>query len=523
MTKGLKVADGDRIGKTIVFAKNHEHAVFIEERFNANYPHLKGHFARVIDFKTEYSQSLIDDFSTPEKSPHIAISVDMLDTGIDVPEVANLVFFKIVRSPSKFWQMIGRGTRLSPDLFGPGEHKEFFYVFDFCQNFEFFKQNPQVTDGGGGASLSEKLFTRRLELIGELENRSKVTVSPELLEVQSDFTEHIQDTVFKMNLDNFIVRQKRQIVEKYQDANIWDRLTPEHRQELVKELAALPSKKLDGDDDLAAKQFDLLVFNTEISLMKGQKSFKGYRKKITELASFLEELSNVPAISTELELIQEIQTDDYWQDITVPILESARKRLRSLIKLIEIKKRPHIYTDFQDEIGTAMEVELSQLSSGVDLYKFRLRVKVFLKEHENHLTIHKIKKNEPLTQLDLNEIEKIFLENGVAQPDDLTRVREEGGLGLFIRSLVGLDREAAKTLFQDFLQGLPQPPTADQTEFVNMIIDHLTQNGIMEPSCLYESPFTDIDSLGVVGVFPRESNINELIVILEDVKRRAMI
>jgi type I restriction enzyme R subunit len=164
MTNGLKVADGDRIGKTIMFAKNHDHAQFIVERFDANYPHLKGFFARVVDFKTEYAQSLIDDFSIAEKPPHIAVSVDMLDTGIDIPEVVNLVFFKVVRSKTKFWQMIGRGTRLCPNLFGPGRHKECFYVFDWCRNFEFFNQNPVLADGAAGDSLAKRLFVSRVEL-----------------------------------------------------------------------------------------------------------------------------------------------------------------------------------------------------------------------------------------------------------------------------------------------------------------------------------------------------------------------
>jgi type I restriction enzyme, R subunit len=164
MTHGLKVAAGDRLGKTIIFAKNHEHA-----RFDANYPHLKGTFARVIDFKTEYAQSLLDDFYQADKAPHVAISLDMLDTGIDVPEVVNLVFFKIVRSKTKFWQMLGRGTRLCPDLFGPGLHKECFYVFDFCQNFEFFNQNPQTTEGSVADSLRKRLFAQRVDLLGELD------------------------------------------------------------------------------------------------------------------------------------------------------------------------------------------------------------------------------------------------------------------------------------------------------------------------------------------------------------------
>jgi len=150
MTRGLKVAGGDRLGKTILFAKNQAHADFVAGRFNVNYPHFKGEFARVITFKTEYAQNLIDNFSNKEKSPHLAISVDMLDTGIDVPEVVNLVFFKLVRSKTKFWQMVGRGTRLRPELFEPGKDKKFFYLFDYCQNLEYFSQNPETTDGSPG-------------------------------------------------------------------------------------------------------------------------------------------------------------------------------------------------------------------------------------------------------------------------------------------------------------------------------------------------------------------------------------
>src|SRR5205823_4727439 len=157
------------LGKTIIFAKNHDHAVFIVERFNANYPHYRGQFARVIDFQTEYVQSLIDDFTQPNKAPHIAVSVDMLDTGIDVPEIVNLVFFKLVRSRTKFWQMVGRGTRLRPELFGPGQPKEFFYLFDYCQNLEYFSQNPETTDGALGESLGKRLFKARLEMIGVLD------------------------------------------------------------------------------------------------------------------------------------------------------------------------------------------------------------------------------------------------------------------------------------------------------------------------------------------------------------------
>ncbi len=220
MTHGLKVAGGDRLGKTILFAKNQAHADFIQERFDKNYPHLAGKFARVITFKTEYAQSLIDDFSRKERHPHLAISVDMLDTGIDVPEVVNLVFFKLVRSKTKFWQMVGRGTRLCPDLFGPGKHKEFFYLFDYCQNLEFFSQNPETSEGSLGESLGKRLFKSRLELIQEIERQRSPSaivreVEPPMEVVRRETISLLQSEVAAMNVDNFIVRAKRRLVEKY--------------------------------------------------------------------------------------------------------------------------------------------------------------------------------------------------------------------------------------------------------------------------------------------------------------------
>ena len=245
----MKVAGGDRLGKTIIFAKNQAHAEFIAERFNANYPHYKGEFARVITFKTEYAQSLIDDFSNTDKAPHIAISVDMLDTGIDIPEVVNLVFFKLVRSKTKFWQMVGRGTRLCPDLFGPGQDKEFFYVFDYCQNLEFFSQNPATTEGALGESLGKRLFTTRLELIGELDQRLRAGGSgverrsygdPKTeADVRRETAELLHDEVAAMNLDNFVVRPKRRLVEKYAKPEAWAELRPRRSHELAHEVAGL--------------------------------------------------------------------------------------------------------------------------------------------------------------------------------------------------------------------------------------------------------------------------------------------
>lgn len=516
MTHGIKVEDGDRLGKTIIFAKNHNHAVFIAERFDANYLHLKGHFARVIDFKTEYAQSLIDDFSNPDRAPHIAISVDMLDTGIDIPEIVNLVFFKIVRSKTKFWQMIGRGTRLRPDLFGPGLHKDQFLVFDFCQNFEFFNQNPTVTDGALGASLSEKLFVARVELIGEIDQLDLETNIEPMVALRESVGERLFDEVSGMSLDNFIVRPKRRYVEKFQARESWNQLTQEARAELGEHVAGLPSQLV--DDDLATKQFDYLILMTQLSVLRADPGFVNLQSRIMGITSQLEELSNVPMVATQMVFILEVQTDEYWQGINPPILDTLRRRLRSLVKLIEPASRMIVYTDFEDEIGGAVDIPLPFDGSATDKARFLMKVRHFLSQHQNHITIMKLKLNEQLTPQDLTELERIFLEEGIGGTDDLERIRDEGGLGLFIRSLVGLDREAAKLALAEFMEG--RTLTANQIEFIHLIIDHLTERGAVDPRRLYESPFTDIDDQGVGGVFPAV-DVKMLVQVLDAVRARA--
>ena len=495
ITRGLKVAAGDRLGKTIIFAKNHDHAQFILERFDANYAHLKGAFARVIDFKTDYAQSLLDDFCQAEKSPHIGVSVDMLDTGIDVPEVVNLVFFKIVRSKTKFWQMLGRGTRLCPDLFGPGQHKECFYVFDFCQNFEFFNQNPQTTDGAVVDSLTKRVFARRVDLLGELDKPE--VQDKEFKALRADTATRLREEVAAMSLDNFIVRPKRLFVEHYAEQGAWESLSPTDRSELINEVAGLPSALT--DDDLDAKQFDLVLLRTQLALLRSDHEFQGLRKKIVTVAGFLEELQNIPMVAAELALILELQTDEYWQDISVPMLETVRRRLRSLVKLIEFTKRPIIYSDFEDEIGAGAAIEVSGVSVGTDMDRFRAKARQFLKANENHIAILKLHRNEPLTKGDLSELERIFAEAGVGTAEEIERIRGEGGLGVFVRSLVGLDRAAAKRAFDGFIEG--RKLSSHQHEFVDMMIEHLTARGVMDPRLLYESPFTDLDPLGVAGIF----------------------
>ena len=516
MTYGLKVAEGDRLGKTIVFAKNHAHAMFIAERFDANYPHLAGQFARVIDFKTEYAQSLIDDFSIVDKAPHIAISVDMLDTGIDVPEVVNLVFFKIVRSKTKFWQMIGRGTRLCLNLFGPGRHKDQFLIFDFCQNFEFFSQNPKVVDGKPGISLGQRLFAARVDLASILEDLPEGEVRERLGVLDKDTRARLFDEVSGMSLDNFIVRTKRKAVEHFQQRDAWSKLSSQDRETLVDEIAGLPSSL--EDDDIAAKQFDYIVLSGQLALLRSEATFLRCKEKVVALAAKLEGLGNVPMVASEMALILEVQTDEYWQNVDAWTLEHMRRRLRSLIKLIEGEERLIVYTDFEDQIGQGTNVDLPDIGVGTDKARFQMKVRHFLKQHADHIAIQKLRRNEQLTAQDLGELERIMIEEAVASDRDLEEVRSQGGLGLFVRSLVGLERDAAKAAFASFISD--KTLNSNQIEFISLVIDYLTERGAMDPSRLYESPFTDMNDQGVSGVFP-QADVQRIVQVLSDVRQRA--
>jgi len=520
MTHGQKVEGGDRLGKTIVFAKNHAHAEFIQERFDVNYPHLKGVFARVIDFKVDYAQSLIDNFSIAAKAPHIAISVDMLDTGIDVPEVVNLVFFKLVRSKTKFWQMIGRGTRLCPDLLGPGKDKAFFYVFDFCQNLEFFSQNVPVVEGAIGDSLTAKLFKTRLELVAAFDTRRKADMARDTsmeAALRGELAEMLRGEVAAMNVNNFLVRPKRKLVETYAKAEAWDELDEGARHRLADEVAGLPSER--EPEPLEAKQFDLLMLNLQLCVLGHAPGFNKLKERVTEIAAALEEQSAIPAIRDQLELIAEIQTDGWWQDVTVGMLENARKRLRGLVHLIDKRRRKPIYTDFEDEIGDGIEVAFDSFTPPDAYEKFRAKARHFLRQHQDHVAIHKLRTNRQLTATDLEELERMLRDSGTGTPEDIERAKADAaGLGLFVRSLVGMDRAAAKEAFADFIAG--KVLTAAQIELINMVVDHLTENGVMDAARLYESPYTDLSPLGVDGLFP-PATVDAMLAILEDVRRTA--
>ncbi|WP_420625522.1 DEAD/DEAH box helicase family protein [Candidatus Poriferisodalis sp.] len=511
MTAGVKVAGGDRLGKTIIFAKNQKHAEFIKERFDANYPTLDaGNFARVITHQVKYGQSLIDDFSNKSKPPHIAISVDMLDTGIDVPEVVNLVFFKLVRSKTKFWQMLGRGTRLCEDMFGPEEDKTHFNVFDFCGNLEYFSQPLVPAEKSSGKSLSEILFSARLELLQSLD--SVAALGDERAEIAAT----LHRTVESMNPKNFLVRPHLELVERFSSLEAWETASLADLAELNDRVAKLPDQ-LDADSE-DAKRFDVVMLNAQLGLLRSE-PFERQRRRIIRVASALADLGTaIPLVAQQQELIADIQTDEWWADVTYPMLEDARKRLRNLVQLIVHTNKNVLYSDFADEFGGASVIKLPGTGEpggdgdagdeddagdgrgGDEFARFRKKTQHFLKENLAEDVVAKVRSGETLTLVDMDALQRVLVAAGIGDDDTFAEAsKRAGSFGLFIRSLIGLDRAAAKRAFAKFLDD--KRYSVNQIRFVEMVIDYLTEHGTVEEHRVYESPFISVAPEGPDAIF----------------------
>ncbi len=486
MTNGIKIDYGQKIGKTIIFAKNHRHAEKIFEIFNKEYPHLNG-FAKVIDNTINYAQSAIDEFSEAKKLPQIAISVDMLDTGIDVPEVLNLVFFKKVMSKAKFWQMIGRGTRLCPGLLD-GEDKKIFYIFDFCGNFEFFRM------GGKGQSsnqiaLQGAIFNLKAQMAFKLQDL--VYQTEELIAFRKELVEDMVRKVRELNKENFAVRQHLKFVELYANEENYTPLTYADTLLMADELAPLITP---DEDEPNAVRFDALMYGIELAYLAGKKygrARKDLYKKVSAVASVA---ANIPEIMAKAELIDKILHTDYVDTAGINEFEFIRERLRDLMKYIP-KGGIEYHTNFDDEI-LSIDWNESELESD-ELKNYKAKAEFYVRQHQDNEVIAKLKSNIPLSASDVKALEGI-LWNEVGSKEDYEAEFGKKPLGEFVREITGLDMNAAKTAFSEYLDNVNLD--ARQIYFVNQIVEYIVHNGIMKDlSVLQDSPFTDKGS--VVEVF----------------------
>ena len=477
MTSGLKVDYGNKLGKSIIFAKSHAHAEKILEVFNKEYPHLPG-FAKVIDNQMTYAQSAIDDFSDAGKLPQIAISVDMLDTGIDVPEVLNLVFFKKVMSKAKFWQMIGRGTRLCPGLLD-GEDKQKFYIFDFCGNFEFFR----MSDGKPTANLTAlqgAIFHLKSEIAFKLQDLAYQT--PELIQFRKALVEDMVRKARELNRENFAVRQHLKYVELYSDPGSYQALTYEDTLVMGRELSPLIQPE---EDDPKALRFDALMYGIELAYLAG-KSYSRRRSDLLKKVSAVASVANIPEIMAQADLIDKILHTPYLESAGINEFEHIRQRLRDLMKYIPIDHARYD-TNFDDEILSQTWNE-SELEND-DLKNYRAAAEFYIRQHQDNAAIAKLKSNVPLTAADGKELERI-LWSEVGTEADYHKEFGDKPLGVFVREIVGLDMSAAKAAFAEYIDEARLD--SRQIYFVNQIIEYIVQNGmLLDLSILMDPPFSD--------------------------------
>lgn len=511
MEHGLKVEGGDKLGKTIIFAKNHKHAMAIKERFDLKFPEYGGNFAEVIDYSVEYYQSLIDDFSDSAKMPQIAISVDMLDTGIDVPDVLNLVFFKKVRSKTKFWQMIGRGTRLRKDLFGPGQDKEYFLIFDYLRNFEYFRVNERGDETKITQSLTERLFNTKVDIVRELQ--SMQYQEQPFIAYREKLLSDILADVRALNDENFRVRQYLQYVHKYQNAENWQALSVVQTNEVKENVSPLI---VPIEDDELAKRFDLLMLTIELANLQSNNATKPIRK-VVDTAEALSKLGTIPQVLAQRDIIEEVRTTEFWEQANIADLERVRVALRDLIRYIERSNQKIYYTNFQDEVMTVAE-NASMLNVN-DLKSYRKKVEHYLKEnqHEDKLAIYKLRNNKPLTKQDVEFLEKILWEE-LGSKEQYERDYGDTPVTKLVRKIVGLDRQAAVEAFSEFITA--ENLNLQQTKFVELIIDYIVKNGTLERQALQQDPFTSLG--GITFVFKDQlPKARSVLAIIDRINRNA--
>lgn len=507
MQDGLKIDYGENLGKTIIFAKNHDHAEKILEIFNKEYPHLKD-YAKVIDNKIKYAQSAIDEFSDPKKLPQIAISVDMLDTGIDIPEILNLVFFKKVMSKAKFWQMIGRGTRLCPGLLD-GEDKENFYIFDFCGNFEFFRMNKGKATANMLA-LQGAIFKLKAQIAFKLQDLAYQT--KDLIAFRKTLVEDMVRKVRELNRDNFAVRQHLKYVEFYSNTDNYVSLTYENTLTMGEELAPLiiPDK-----DEPKAVRFDALMYGIELAYLAG-KPYNKARSDLTKKINAVAGVANIPEIMAQADFLNKLIHTDYIANAGINEFECIRKNLRDLIKYIP-KGGPKYTTNFIDDI-IGKEIKPAEIEND-DLKNYKMKAEYYVRQNQDQIAIKKLRTNLPLTKADIGSLEKV-LWSELGTKADYEAEYGQKPLGEFVRELVGLDMNAAKEAFADYLNDVNLD--SRQIYFVNQIVEYIVHNGMMKDfSVLQEAPFTDQGS--IVDVFTDMNTWFGIRKVIETINNNAMV
>ena len=499
MDNGLKINGGDTIGKTIIFAYNHNHAVLIVDRFKLLYPALGDDFCQLIDNTVNYAQSLIDTFEVRGKMPQIAVSVDMLDTGIDVPDILNLVFFKQVRSKIKFLQMIGRGTRLSEEIFDEGETpedraKKFFNIFDWCGNFEFFGENPKGFEPMKSISLTQRLFDLRVDLSIALQHEQ--FQNDEVAKALHDETKAILiGQVKELNDKHISVREHWDIVDKYRKKDTWVYLSNTDGIELKDVIAPL---LVNATTNMGATKFDILMLNIELSQIDESVNGDKSKQVVEKIANKLQEKASIKQVNDKMPLIKQLSKHDFWETASLDKLEYVRKEIRDLVQFILGGSNKKFTINIKDT------VEVKDTPKAVPLQtSYKQRVMDFLAENKELPAIQKIVKMEKLTASDIRELEKICWKE-LGTKDDYEKFIAKSNMicgdsvGAFIRSQIGVDRHVAMERFSQFLSDVTL--NSLQEEYIKSIITYVCDNGDITPNTLMEEePFAQYEWIDTFG------------------------
>jgi type I restriction enzyme R subunit len=494
MTKGLKVDNGSRIGKTIIFAYNHNHAVLIEERFGDLYPELGPDFCKTIDYRTPYSEATLLDFEDVTKMPQIAISVDMLDTGIDVPEVMNLVFFKPIHSKIKFWQMIGRGTRLCKDLLGPGRDKECFYIFDHWGNFDYFKMNADGEEGASRLSIIGTLFTLRTDLKVALQD-AEHQQDEYAKTLHNELKDILCRQVAGLNRSRIDVRKHLAMADTYANIDNWTYLSPIQAQDVKDAIAPL---LVDKADDVSALQFDALMLKLQISMIDTTVKAHSCQTNVIGIARKLCEKASIPQVAAKISLLQEIQTDEFWNEKTIERLEFVRKEIRDLVQYLQEGNKSRTFTVNIEDVLTSSDEPV-----GTTVVKtYRQRVMEYLQQHlQDNSILQKIYHLETLQERDIRELEHIFWQELGSQEEyqqQAINIPFGTNIAAFIRTIIGIDQEEAMKKYRELAHNADL--TRMQEEYLRTIIRYVCQNGDIRKEILVnQQPFNSINVAGLFG------------------------
>ena len=515
MENGLRDATGQTPGKSIIFARNHQHAILLRQLFDEMYPQYGGRFCQVIDNYDPRAEQLIDDFKGNDGGKNdeltIAISVDMLDTGIDIPEILNLVFAKPVKSPVKFWQMIGRGTRLCEDLFGPGQHKTVFRIFDHWGNFERFETGYRPAEPTQSKSLMQLVFEERINLAELALQKSEIAAFESIVEL-------IGKDINDLPEESIAVREKWREKRSLGAPETLKAFAPATVVALRQVIAPLMQwRNIRGHGDAYA--LDLLIARVQIAVLHQSNTVGDLKIDMLDRLGALQ--MHLNPVREKAEVIKTVKSDAFWDDLTVEKLEEVRKPLREIMRYRERRSGPAVPPKIIDVTETASEVQSARRKVSLDAVNMKAYRQVVEEELRKHFdenpTLQKISRGEPVSEADIQKLVSLIL----AQTPGVNReILEEffsetaAPLDFVIRSIIGLDPEAVEAKFADFARTHPSLK-AKQTRFLGLLKNHIARYGSITRAKLYEDPFTVVDADGPDGVFENEKDVDELMEIVD--------